>query len=95
MESRMYYLDSGGQRWCYRPNTEQVRLIVPQDGYNKLRKVRYFEAIGNYAVCVFDYRAPDGRRFEIKGFAESRDEDGHAVVTASYSTTPVVVGKGE
>lgn len=78
-----YYLNNTGSRWIRRPNTEKYLLYVPQDKYYAWRKVKYYEALGNFALCAFDYVTPDGKRMVVKGFAHE-DSDGRVRVTIHY-----------
>ena len=61
MNDSVYYLNNTGQRWTTSP-TRQVRLVCKADGYDKLRRVEYWEQIGNFAVPVIRYK---GKRIRV------------------------------
>jgi len=49
-----YYLNNSGSRWVNmdaRGNREKVRVFFPETGTIKSYSIRYFEAIGNFAVA--------------------------------------------
>jgi len=73
-DGEVRYLNNSGTRWILKG--AKARLIVARDKYDKIRRVKYFEQFGNFAVLAFDYR---GR--VVKGLPDPfRDVVGNVVV---------------
>lgn len=70
-EVQTYYLNNSGSRWKNVP-TETFRVICESEGYDKLRKVEYWEAIGNFAVPFIKYH----QKYTPLAIDDTFDENG-------------------
>ncbi len=49
---RVLYLNNSGTRWIIPGNTVRVVGTVNGKAYNKIRRVDYYESLGNFATCT-------------------------------------------
>ena len=49
---RALYLNNSGSRWIIPGNTVRVVGTVNGKAYNKIRKVDYYESLGNFATAT-------------------------------------------